>query len=151
MVLSPPIPGSITLQLLVQVQGTFTCRHQFSSETPHAWISFLKEGESPISQPYNVAALTCSLTWPTNQTLFSFSSRGTRNNDGPPSQQRGSWCYDLAKLGGRPGCSLVFSRSQGWGRCGTEREVWIRQMSPYPLLQPKSFFSASFPGPSRPH
>lgn len=141
MVLSPPIPGSITLQLLVQVQGTFTCRHQFSSETPHAWISFLKEGESPMSQPYNVAALTCSLTWPTNQTLFSFSSRGTRNNDGPPSQQRGSWCYDLAKLGGSLDAPWSFP----------EREVWIRQMNPYPLLQPKSFFSASFPGPSRPH
>lgn len=72
LVLSPPIPGSVILQLLVQVQGTLTRRHQFSSETPHAWKSFLKEGESPITQPYNVAALTCCLTWPANQTSLQF-------------------------------------------------------------------------------
>lgn len=72
LVLSPPIPGSVLLQLLVQVQGTLTRRHQFSSETPHAWKSFLKEGESPITQPSNVAAPNCCLTWPTNQTSLHF-------------------------------------------------------------------------------
>lgn len=39
-------PGSVILQLLVLVQGTLTRRHQFSSETPHARISFLKEGKT---------------------------------------------------------------------------------------------------------
>lgn len=55
LVLSAPLPGSVPLQGLVQVQGTLTRRHQFSSETPHAWKSFLKEGEGPITQPSNVA------------------------------------------------------------------------------------------------
>lgn len=72
LVLSPPIPGSVILQLLVRVQGTLTRRHQFSSETPHAWKSFLKEEESPITQPYDVAALTRCLTWPANQTSLRF-------------------------------------------------------------------------------
>lgn len=73
-----------------------------------------------MTQPYNVAALTCSLTCPQTKLLFSFSSCGTRSNDSPPAQGgRGSWCCDLADLGG----SLEDSRSQGWGRGDEKRDL----------------------------